>query len=210
MHRGRDISKQCKPGNLRPAPFSITPSVVARVIALTDRPAPPAPRVVQVPILPVKLVDRPRRSEDPRLAKANDDSGPEVAREEQAEAIERQDAADLPIVPVAQAVLAKPEKPVRRAKRAAPAKSKSVQLQAGPIPAPEPVATRAEPVEPAASEIDRVAAIAQVNRRPPVRTERARRMQEKRLAKERALEQRRRTIAEIAERLKARQLEAGQ
>ncbi|MDE1917636.1 MAG: hypothetical protein KGJ57_18345 [Sphingomonadales bacterium] len=30
-------------------------------------------RVVHVPILPIKLVNMPRRSEDPRLARANDD-----------------------------------------------------------------------------------------------------------------------------------------
>lgn len=31
--------------------------------------------VAHVPVLPVRLVDRPRRSEDPRLARANDDGG---------------------------------------------------------------------------------------------------------------------------------------
>lgn len=60
--------KRCR-GNLRPAPFAITPSVVERVIALTEA---PAPRVVHVPLLPVKLVDVPRQWEDPRLSRAND------------------------------------------------------------------------------------------------------------------------------------------
>ena len=73
MMRGRDITKRRRAGNLRPAPLFITPSVVARVLELTER---PASRVIEVPILPVKLVDRPRRSEDPRLARANDDSAP--------------------------------------------------------------------------------------------------------------------------------------
>jgi len=58
--------------NLRPAPFSITPAIVRAVLELTSR---PQPALVQVPILPIKLVDRPRRSEDPRLAMANDDDG---------------------------------------------------------------------------------------------------------------------------------------
>jgi hypothetical protein len=31
--------------------------------------------IVSVPVLPLRLVDRPRRSEDPRLARANDDGG---------------------------------------------------------------------------------------------------------------------------------------
>lgn len=61
--------QRCR-GNLRPAPFSITPSVVARVLTLAAR---PVARAVLVPLSPVKLVDRPRRSQDPRLAKVNDD-----------------------------------------------------------------------------------------------------------------------------------------
>lgn len=67
----RNVRRRRCRGNIKPAPFAITPDVVARVIALTT--PRPAPRVIDVPILPVKLVDRPRRSEDPRLAKANDD-----------------------------------------------------------------------------------------------------------------------------------------
>lgn len=57
--------------NLKPAPFDLTESVVS--MALGDRPG-LSTRVVHVPVLPTKLVDRPRRSEEPRLAKANDDS----------------------------------------------------------------------------------------------------------------------------------------
>ncbi len=53
-------------GNLKPAPFSLTPGA----------------RSIEVPIVPIKLVDRPRRSEDPRLAKANDDACPVAAAPE--------------------------------------------------------------------------------------------------------------------------------
>lgn len=60
--------KRCR-GNLRPASFHLTPDVVEAVLSLADR---ARPRVLHVPMLPVKLVDRPRRSEDPRLARAND------------------------------------------------------------------------------------------------------------------------------------------
>lgn len=44
--------------NLRPAPFHLTESTVRAVLG--DR---PGARVVHVPVLPVKLVDRPRPSE---------------------------------------------------------------------------------------------------------------------------------------------------
>ena len=67
---GRTPSRKRCRGNLRPAPFAITPSVVARVLALAAR---PVARAVLVPLSPVRLVDRPRRSQDPRLAKVNDD-----------------------------------------------------------------------------------------------------------------------------------------
>lgn len=67
---GRTPSRKRCRGNLRPAPFAITPSVVARVLTLAAR---PVARAVLVPLSPVKLVDRPRRSQDPRLAKVNDD-----------------------------------------------------------------------------------------------------------------------------------------
>ena len=66
----RNLHRARARGNVRPAPFRITPSIVARVLDLAER---PAPGIVHVPVLPVKLVDRPRRSQDPRLAKANDD-----------------------------------------------------------------------------------------------------------------------------------------
>ncbi len=58
-------------GNLRPAPFYLRASVVRAAIGdlAAIRKA-----VVEVPVLPVKLVDRPRSSEDPRLARANDDT----------------------------------------------------------------------------------------------------------------------------------------
>jgi hypothetical protein len=56
--------------NLRPAPFSITPEIVRGALGLAAR---SSRRLVAVPVEPIKLVDRPRRSEDPRLAKANDE-----------------------------------------------------------------------------------------------------------------------------------------
>lgn len=55
--------------NLRPAPFALTPLAVARLIGDA------ASGTDTIPVLPVRLVDRPRRSEDPRLARANDDGG---------------------------------------------------------------------------------------------------------------------------------------
>lgn len=67
--------KRCR-ANVRPAPFALTPELVGRVLALSEG---HSRRVVQVPVLPIKLVDRPRRSEDPRLAKDNDDAAPEAA-----------------------------------------------------------------------------------------------------------------------------------
>ena len=56
--------------NLRGGPLFLRPSVVRQLVGdiAAIRQA-----VVQVPLLPIKLVDRPRASEDPRLAKANDD-----------------------------------------------------------------------------------------------------------------------------------------
>ncbi len=62
--------------NLRGAPLFLRPSVVR---ALVGDVAAIRKAVVEVPLLPVKLVDRPRASEDPRLAKANDDVAVEVA-----------------------------------------------------------------------------------------------------------------------------------
>lgn len=53
--------------NLRPAPFALTPRLVAALIGDDTS------GTGTVPILPVRLVDRPRRSEDPRLARANDE-----------------------------------------------------------------------------------------------------------------------------------------
>ncbi len=53
--------------NVKPAPFALTPATVAALVG--DR---AGPRVVHVPVVSIKLVDRPRRSEDPRLARAND------------------------------------------------------------------------------------------------------------------------------------------
>lgn len=78
---GRAGARKVCRGNLRPAPFSITPAIVRGVIGLTNR----AAHTVQVPVLPVRLVDRPRPSEDPtrpstwseqRTASANDERPP--------------------------------------------------------------------------------------------------------------------------------------
>lgn len=61
--------------NVKPAPLFLRPSVVRAMVddLAAIRQAITAKAVVNVPILPIELVDRPRRSEDPRLAKANDD-----------------------------------------------------------------------------------------------------------------------------------------
>lgn len=55
--------------NLRPAPFALTPPVVGCVLSGSAS----GVGVTEVPVLPVKLVDQPKRSEDPRLSRANDD-----------------------------------------------------------------------------------------------------------------------------------------
>lgn len=49
--------RRCR-GNLRPAPFGITPAIVRGVLELAHR----APALTLVPVLPIKLVDRPRGS----------------------------------------------------------------------------------------------------------------------------------------------------
>lgn len=72
---GKLRRKRCR-GNLKPAPFAITPAIVREVLGLVVR---PAPKVIDVPIVAIKLVDRPRRSEDPRLSRANDSDAPVVA-----------------------------------------------------------------------------------------------------------------------------------
>lgn len=61
-------------GNLKPAPLFLSTDLVAKLVG--DRPA-FGKGIARVPFVeptaPLgKLVDRPRRSEDPRLAKAND------------------------------------------------------------------------------------------------------------------------------------------
>lgn len=61
--------------NLKPAPFFITEGVAH---GLVEPNAPAGIRTVAVPVAAEPLVDRPRRSEAPRLAKANDDV-PEVS-----------------------------------------------------------------------------------------------------------------------------------
>lgn len=60
-------------GNMRGAPLFLRPSVV---LGLVEGVEAIRKGLVQVPVAPIKLVDVPRRSEDPRLAKANDDSTP--------------------------------------------------------------------------------------------------------------------------------------
>lgn len=56
--------------NLRPAPFALNESTVSGLLG-----GPEKTGIALIPVLPLRLVDRPRRSEDPRLARANDDGG---------------------------------------------------------------------------------------------------------------------------------------
>lgn len=72
--------------NVKPASVDLGEPVIRAVLDET-----PAPGLMPVPILPVKLVDRPRRSEDPRLARGNDnraDRAAELRAEILAEAAE--------------------------------------------------------------------------------------------------------------------------
>ena len=55
--------------NLRAAPLFLRASVVRQLVGDVHA---ISKAIVEVPVVPIKLVDRPRRSEDPRLAKAND------------------------------------------------------------------------------------------------------------------------------------------
>lgn len=55
--------------NIKPAPVFMSPTTIAAVVG--DRHG-PAPQLAEVPLMPTKLVDRPRRSEDPYFARAND------------------------------------------------------------------------------------------------------------------------------------------
>ena len=58
-------------GNLKPAPFGLTPATVESALkSVTLQNA----RMTHLPIAPLTLVDRPRRSANPVLAKANDDN----------------------------------------------------------------------------------------------------------------------------------------
>lgn len=57
--------------SLRPAPFFLTEGTVAALIDGRE-----GARLVNVPIVPLRLVNMPRRSEDPRLARGND-NGPD-------------------------------------------------------------------------------------------------------------------------------------
>lgn len=56
--------------NVKPGPFRLTPGVVGMVLGDA---ANPRGGITEIPIAELALVDRPRRSDDPRLAKANDD-----------------------------------------------------------------------------------------------------------------------------------------
>lgn len=106
--------------NLRGAPLFLRPSVVRGLVEASNL---IRKGVVQVPIAPIALVDRPRASEDPRLAKANDDieSGrvaPPVASElvpVQAEEAEPEDWPDAPLPEHADPDLDRPEPPVEAA-----------------------------------------------------------------------------------------------
>ena len=106
--------------NLRGAPLFLRPSVVRGLIEASNL---IRKGVVQVPIAPITLVDRPHASEDPRLAKANDDieSGrvaPPVASElvpVQAEEPGLEDWPDAPLPDHADPDLDRPELPVEGA-----------------------------------------------------------------------------------------------
>lgn len=54
--------------NVRPAPFMLHESAVSGILGGSQRAG-----IVSIPVLPIRLIDRPRRSEDPRLARANDE-----------------------------------------------------------------------------------------------------------------------------------------
>lgn len=80
--------------DVRAAPFYLTPGLVAALVG-DDHPVLPA-GVAEIPVEPVTLVDRPRGSEDPRLAKANDDclSSPETNNDRLPVPIESDRSAD--------------------------------------------------------------------------------------------------------------------
>lgn len=240
--------------NLRNPPLFLRPSVVRALIGDVRT---IAKGVERLELAADKLVDRPRRSEDPRLAKANDDapSLPLVsARVDAVATLELQHALEAPLtdfknielelLPVTQPVegIATPgvctaDNP-RGSEAQAPEGPKGAgtgacvlplnACEADPDPegdcglppvrtkeipapapaAPEPVRSRnVEHGAPAPVDPDRIATIEAVMRRPTVKTVRAHRRAERQRAKERALKERRNTIAEIAERLAARRLE---
>lgn len=103
--------------NLRGAPLFLRPSVVRQLVGdlAAIRQA-----VVRVPLLPIKLVDRPRPSEDPRLAKANDD------------------IAELPVAPAVAGVASGSDRVLRQAQddREAEGSAPVVRIQAEE---PEPI-----------------------------------------------------------------------
>ena len=121
-------------GNLKPAPFALTPPTVESLLAAV---ALQGARMMYVPIEPVKLVDRPRPSANPALAKANDDissSAPSTStgtapRSEEAQLGARVDSPSSPVRKLREPrgdgrphnpFAIKPT-PVERAKAAAPA-----------------------------------------------------------------------------------------
>lgn len=126
-------------GNLLGAPLFLRPSVVR---ALCENMDAIARAVVQVPVLPVKLVDRPRRSEDPRLAQANDDIQEQI----------RQSPAPImpPIAAIEPGRVAPPEQPSAPVLQSEQAeKAEPEDWPDAPLPEhADPALDRAEPAAP--------------------------------------------------------------
>jgi hypothetical protein len=61
--------------NVKPAPFMLNESSVRELLGSALLGGSQKAGIVSIPVMPLRLVDRPRRSEDPRLARANDDGG---------------------------------------------------------------------------------------------------------------------------------------
>lgn len=113
--------KRCN-GNLRGAPLFLRPSVVRGLIEGVTA---ATKGTTAVPVAPIRLVNVPRRSEDPRLAKANDDSA-------------------MPLSPAAASEMHEPGRVVPPVKPSAPALRPATANKAEPegwpdAPLPDPV-----------------------------------------------------------------------
>ena len=116
-------------GNLRRAPLFLRPSVVRGLI---DDVAAAAKGTKAVPVAPIRLVNMPRRSEDPRLAKANDDFA--------------QSPTEMPSPPAAAGETHEPGRVVPPVKPSAPAPESATVNQAEPEGWPDaPLPEHADP-----------------------------------------------------------------